>query len=192
MDLWSLYCPKGILQILICSHIYNQGNVLGISCGRVFVSVQYRSCCNLDMLIDICHIFQIYLNYNCFYFWSEVYLWYFLLWRRFLRLEFLNSFVMNFVSLPTYVNLAIFVFSFFFYCLFYFQLGCICSRVIYHIYYSTLVIRKVSTVCAYLPRFLESVTLRMCSDFLYRQISNRRHFVRFVTRLCLFLCVKHV
>ena len=123
MDLWSLYCPKGILQILICSHIYNQGNVLGISCGRVFVSVQYRSCCNLDMLIDICHIFQIYLNYNCFYFWSEVYLWYFLLWRRFLRLEFLNSFVMNFVSLPTYVNLAIFVLSFFFLLPFLFSIG---------------------------------------------------------------------
>jgi len=56
----------------------------------------------------------------------------------------------------------------------------------------TWVIRKVSTVCAYLSRILETVTLRMCSDFLYHLRSHRRHFVKFVLCLCLFLCVKHV
>ena len=56
----------------------------------------------------------------------------------------------------------------------------------------TQVIRKVTTVCAYLSRILETVTLRMCSDFLYQLRSHRRHFVKFVLCLCLFLCVKHV
>jgi len=32
----------------------------------------------------------------------------------------------------------------------------------------------------------------MCSDFLYQLRSHRRHFVKFVLCLCLFLCVKHV
>jgi len=32
----------------------------------------------------------------------------------------------------------------------------------------TYIIRKVSTVCAYLSRILETVSLRMCSDFLYQ------------------------
>ena len=49
---------------------------------------------------------------------------------------------------------------------------------------------KVSPVCAYLSCILETVTLRMCSDFLYQLRSHRRHFVKFV--LCLFLCVNHV
>ena len=47
------------------------------------------------------------------------------------------------------------------------------------------VIRKVSTVCAYLSRILETVTLRMCSDFLYQFRSHRRHFVKFVLCFCL-------
>ena len=54
------------------------------------------------------------------------------------------------------------------------------------------VVYSESTVCAYLSRFLETVTLRMCSDFLYQFRSHRRHFVKFVLCLCLFLCVKHV
>ena len=53
-------------------------------------------------------------------------------------------------------------------------------------------IRKVSTVCAYLSRILETVTLRMRSDFLYQLRSQGRHFMKFVLCLCLFLCVKHV
>jgi len=57
---------------------------------------------------------------------------------------------------------------------------------------NTKVIRKVRTVCAYLSRILETVTLHMCSDFLYQLRSHRRHFVKFVLCLCLFLCVKHV
>ena len=56
----------------------------------------------------------------------------------------------------------------------------------------TQVIRKVSTVYAYLLRILETVTLRMCGDFLYELRSHRCHFVKFVLCLCLFLCVKHV
>ena len=52
--------------------------------------------------------------------------------------------------------------------------------------------RKVSTVCAYLSRILVTVTLRMCSDFLYQLESHRRHFVKFALCLCLFVCVKHV
>jgi len=32
----------------------------------------------------------------------------------------------------------------------------------------------------------------MCSEFLYQLRSHRRHFVKFVLSLCLFLCVKHV
>jgi len=51
---------------------------------------------------------------------------------------------------------------------------------------------SVSILCARLSRILETVTLRMCSDFLYQLRSNRRHFVEFVLCLCLFLCVKHV
>ena len=55
------------MQILIyCSHIYNDGNVFGILCGRDFLSVRYISCYNLDTLIDVCRIYQIYLNYNYF------------------------------------------------------------------------------------------------------------------------------
>jgi len=54
------------------------------------------------------------------------------------------------------------------------------------------VIRKVRTVCAYLSRIFETVTLRMFSDFLYQLRSHRRHFVKFVLCLCLFPCVKHV
>ena len=49
-----------------------------------------------------------------------------------------------------------------------------------------------STVCAYLSRILETVTLRMRSDFLYQLRSHGRHFVKFVLCLCLFLCVEHV
>ena len=56
----------------------------------------------------------------------------------------------------------------------------------------TKVIQKVSTVCAYLSRILETVPLHMCSDFLYQLRSHRRHFVKFVLCLCLFLCVRHV
>ena len=56
----------------------------------------------------------------------------------------------------------------------------------------TKVIQKVSTVCAYLSRILETVPLLMCSYFLYQLRSHRRHFVKFVLCLCLFLCVKHV
>ena len=56
----------------------------------------------------------------------------------------------------------------------------------------TYVIPKVSTVCAYHSRILETVTLRMCIDFIYQLRSHRRHFVKFVLCLCLFLCVKHV
>ena len=55
----------------------------------------------------------------------------------------------------------------------------------------TYVIRKVSTVCAYHTRILETVTLRMCSDF-FQLRNHRRNFVKFVLCLCLFLCVKHV
>ena len=51
---------------------------------------------------------------------------------------------------------------------------------------------KESTVCAYLSRILETVTLHMCSDFLCQLRSHRRHFVKFVLCLYLFLCVKHV
>ena len=40
--------------------------------------------------------------------------------------------------------------------------------------------RKVSTICAYPSRILETVTLRMCGDFLYQLRSHRRHFVKFV------------
>jgi len=36
---------------------------------------------------------------------------------------------------------------------------------------------KVSTVCAYISRILETVTLRMCSDFHYQLISHRRHLL---------------
>jgi len=54
------------------------------------------------------------------------------------------------------------------------------------------VIRKVSTVCAYPSRIIETVTLRMCSDFPYQLRNHRRHFVKFVLCLCLFVCVKHV
>ena len=32
----------------------------------------------------------------------------------------------------------------------------------------------------------------MCSDFIYHLRSHRRHIVKFVLCLCLFLCVKHV
>jgi len=49
-----------------------------------------------------------------------------------------------------------------------------------------------STVCAYLSRILETVILRMCYDFLYQLRSHRRHFVKFVLCLCLFLYVKLV
>ena len=56
----------------------------------------------------------------------------------------------------------------------------------------TKVIQKVSTVCAYLSRILETVPLHVCSDFLYQLRSHRHHFVKFVLCLCLFLCVKHV
>jgi len=58
----------------------------------------------------------------------------------------------------------------------------------------TRVIQKVSTVCAYLSRILETVPLHMCSDFLYQLRSHRRHFVKFMLCLCLCLClcVKHV
>ena len=56
----------------------------------------------------------------------------------------------------------------------------------------TQVIRKVSTVCAQLSRILETVNLRMCSDFLYQLRSHRRHFVKFVLCLCLFLCCHRV
>ena len=34
--------------------------------------------------------------------------------------------------------------------------------------------------------------LRMCSDFLYQLRSHRRHFMKFMLCLCLFLCIKHV
>jgi len=44
----------------------------------------------------------------------------------------------------------------------------------------------------YRLRIFETVTLRMCSDFLYQLRSHRRHFVKFVLCLCLFLCVKRV
>jgi len=54
------------------------------------------------------------------------------------------------------------------------------------------VIQKVSTVCAYLSRILETLPLHMCSDFLYHLRNHRRHFVTFVLCLYLFLCVKHV
>jgi hypothetical protein len=49
-----------------------------------------------------------------------------------------------------------------------------------------------STVCAYLSRILETVTLRMCSDFLHQLRSHRPHFVEIVLCICLFLCVNHV
>jgi hypothetical protein len=41
--------------------------------------------------------------------------------KEILRLEFLDSFVMNFVSLPMYVNLDHFVFSFYFFLLSFFM-----------------------------------------------------------------------
>ena len=44
----------------------------------------------------------------------------------------------------------------------------------------------------YRLRILETVTLRMCSDFLYQLRSHKRHFVKFVLCLCLFLRVKPV
>jgi len=53
----------------------------------------------------------------------------------------------------------------------------------------TQVIRKVSTFCAYLSRILETVTLRVCSDFLYQLRSHKFHFVKFVLCLCLFLAL---
>ena len=56
----------------------------------------------------------------------------------------------------------------------------------------TKVIQKVSTVCAYLSRILQTVPLHMCSDFLYQLRSHRCNFVKFVLSLCLFLCLKHV
>lgn len=55
--------------------------------GLLFI--QYISCYNLDMLIDICHICQIYLNCNYFYFWSKVYVLFFQFWRRFWDWNFL-------------------------------------------------------------------------------------------------------
>ena len=52
--------------------------------------------------------------------------------------------------------------------------------------------QEVSTVCAYLSCILETVTLHMCSDFLYQLRSHGHHFVKFMLCLCLFLCVNHV
>ena len=45
---------------------------------------------------------------------------------------------------------------------------------------NTWVIRKVSTVCAYLSRILETVTLRTCVDFLFQSRSHKHHFMKFV------------
>ena len=53
----------------------------------------------------------------------------------------------------------------------------------------TKVIRKVGTVCAHLTCILETVPLRMCSDFLYHLLRHKRYFVKIVLCLCLFLCV---
>jgi hypothetical protein len=61
-----------------------------------------------------------------------------------------------------------------------------------YVWRSTKVIRKVSTVCAYLSRILETVPLRMCSDFLFQLRSHRRHLVKFGLCLHMLLCVKHV
>jgi len=44
----------------------------------------------------------------------------------------------------------------------------------------TWVIRKVSAVCAYLSRILETAILRIRSDFCYHLRSHRSHFVKFV------------
>jgi len=49
-----------------------------------------------------------------------------------------------------------------------------------------------SNVCAYLSRILETVNLRMCSDFLYQLRSHGSQFAKFLLCLCLFPCVKHV
>jgi len=57
---------------------------------------------------------------------------------------------------------------------------------------NTYVIRKVITVCAYLSRILEIVTLRTCIYFLYQLRRHTRHFVKVMLCLYLFLCVKHV
>jgi len=54
---------------------------------------------------------------------------------------------------------------------------------------NTQVIWKVSTVCAYLSRILETATLRIFSDFLYQLRSHRRHFVKFILCLYLFLAL---
>jgi hypothetical protein len=54
------------------------------------------------------------------------------------------------------------------------------------------VIREVSTACAYLLRILKTVTLRMYSNFLNQLRSHRRHFMKIVLCLCLFLCINHV
>ena len=50
-----------------------------------------------------------------------------------LKLQFLNSFVKNFVSLPMYANLYHFLLVFFFYLVLYFILEWICSRLMYHL-----------------------------------------------------------
>ena len=65
----------------------------------------------------------------------------------------------------------------------------VCTYVYMYLYVCTEVIRKVSIVYAYLPRIIKTVTLRMCSDFLYQLRSHRRHFVEFVLRLCLLLAL---
>ena len=61
-----------------------------------------------------------------------------------------------------------------------------------HQYSNRYVIRKVSTVCAYLSRILETATLCKCSDFFHQLRNHRRHLLKSVLCLCLFLCVKHV
>jgi len=54
-------------------------------------------CCNLDMLIDKCHIYEIYLNFNFFLFLVKSFPIMFSVLKEILRLKFFNGFVSNFV-----------------------------------------------------------------------------------------------
>jgi len=97
------------VQILIyCYYIYIHGNVLGFLRGRNFLSVRYICFCNLDMYIDICLIYQIYLTGQKF---TNVVFSY----EGDFEIGILNSSLMNFVFLPVNVNLTYFAFNFLFF-----------------------------------------------------------------------------
>jgi len=99
------------------------------------LSVLYISCNNLNMLIDICHIYQIYLNYIYFYFWSKAYVWCFQFWRRFWDWNFLIVlwWILSFTNVCKFGQ---FCFSLtFFCCIFCFLLEWICASVMYHSYH---------------------------------------------------------